>query len=184
MFGCCGTSFIVPILPIKCGARCCTFSVRWMATCVPRFSDWACDCLSAWTSSSDSSPSPSRYCAAVAALDDVAACKALAWNWMVRPSVTNTSYHLDGGSGTLVTSPAWTRGFEPAFLNGRARVARGRGARYGSRSLRTASRWPTRGRLDRVAAPSCVSRTLIRRFEPAAAETREGGAPRVSGGVA
>ncbi len=61
----------------------------------------------------------------MAAREEVAACRAEAWNWMVRPSVTNTSYHFDGGSGTLVTSPALIYGFELAFLNGRARVAQG-----------------------------------------------------------
>ena len=103
---------------------------------------------------------------------------------MVRPSVTRTSYHLDGGSGTLVTSPAGTRGFELAFSHERARVAQGALARRRRLSLaRTASRWQTRGRLDRRRA-ELRPRTLICRFEPAAAETREGGAPRVSGVVA
>ena len=103
---------------------------------------------------------------------------------MVRPSVTNTSYHFDGGSGSLVTSPALIYGFELAFLNGRARVAQGALARRRRLSLaRTASRWQTRGRLDRRRA-ELRPRTLICRFEPAAAETCEGGAPRVSGVVA
>jgi len=106
VFGCTGTSLMVPIRPMRCGARCCTFSVLWMATCVPLLRDWAWLCLSAWTSSSLSSPSPSLYWAAVAARDDVAACRAEAWNWIVRPSFTRTSYHFEGGSGTLVTSPA------------------------------------------------------------------------------
>ena len=120
----------------------------------------------------------------MAAREEVAACNAEAWNWIVRPSVTNTSYHFDGGSGTLVTSPAGMRGFERAFLNGRARVAQGRRGALWLSLARTASRWPTRGRLDRRRRAKLRSRTLICRFEPAAAETREGGAPRVSGVVA
>ena len=42
----------------------------------------------------------------------------------------------------------------------------------------------TRGRLDRRRRAKLRSGTLMRRFEPAAAETFEGGAPRVSGVVA
>mmetsp|Transcript_35051 Transcript_35051/g.118727 ORF Transcript_35051/g.118727 Transcript_35051/m.118727 type:complete len:235 (+) Transcript_35051:270-974(+) len=105
VFGCWGTSLIVPMRPMRCGARCCTFSVRWIVTCVPRLRLWAWLTLDDSASSSLSPSSLALYWAAAAARDVVAACSADDWNLITRPSQTCTSIHFDGGLGRPTTSP-------------------------------------------------------------------------------